>query len=86
MPESNKKNHKLTFYVNNQPFETTEHELTGAAIKALARIPADYELFEVQGSETIPVGDNQVVRIHEKLHFRAIPPGTFGHKWGSHLS
>jgi hypothetical protein len=69
---------EITFYVNNEPVKTTKHDLTGAEIKQLAKVPADYQLFEVQGKESVAVGDNQTVHIHDKLHFRAIPPGTFG--------
>lgn len=72
------KTHEFTIFVNNQPFKTAAHELTGAEIKALAGVPADYELFEVHGSQTSPVGDSQKVHIHNDLHFRAIPSGTFG--------
>ena len=68
----------FTIFVNNNPLETTEHELTGAAIKALAAIPADYELFEVKGDHTVPVGNEQGVHIHNNQHFRAIPAGKFG--------
>jgi hypothetical protein len=68
----------FTIFVNNNEFETQEHSLTGAAIKALAAVPADYELFEVKGDQTVPVGNEQVVHIHNKQHFRAIPAGTFG--------
>jgi hypothetical protein len=68
----------FTIFVNNNPFRTHEHELSGVQIKALASVPADYELFEVQGDHTVPVGNDQQVHIHEKMHFRAIPAGTFG--------
>jgi hypothetical protein len=70
--------HTFTIVVNNESFETDQHELTGAQIKTLARIPADYELFRVDGTQTKPVGNDEQVHIHEKLHFRAIPAGTFG--------
>ncbi len=70
--------HEITFFVNNQAFVTTQEELSGAAIKQLAKIPPDYELFEVKGNETERIADNQLVRIHENEHFRAIPAGTFG--------
>ena len=73
-----KDNRTFTIFVNNNSFETHEHQLTGTAIKSVARIPADYELFEVKGNQTVPVGNEQVVHIHEKQHFRAIPAGTFG--------
>ena len=64
--------------VNNQEFQTKEHQLTGAQIKSLAGVPANYELFEVKGDQTVPVGNEQTVQIHNKIHFRAIPAGTFG--------
>jgi hypothetical protein len=69
---------KFTIFVNNQEFQTAEHQLTGLAVKQLAGVPADYELFQVRGDQTVPVGDEEVVHIHEKMHFRAIPAGTFG--------
>ena len=69
---------EITFFVNNQPVVTTLRELSGTAIKELAKTPSDYELYEVRGNETVRIGDNQVVQIHEKEKFRAIPPGTFG--------
>ncbi len=74
------KKHELTIFVNNQPFKTSKHELTGAQIKALAGVPADYELFEVKGDQTVSIGDSQEVHIHNDLHFRAIPSGTFGER------
>lgn len=79
MPEDSKK-HEFTIFVNNQPFKTDKQELTGAQIKTLAGVPADYELFEVQGDKTVPIGDTQEVHIHNGLHFRAIPSGTFGQR------
>ncbi len=77
MPEADESK-EITFFVNNQPVATTQKELTGAAIKQLAKVPADYELFRVTGAETQRITDNQVVHIHPKEQFRAIPAGTFG--------
>jgi Multiubiquitin len=70
--------HVITIYVNNQPFKTAERELTGTQIKSLSGIPPEYELFRVEGQNSIPVGNDQRVHLHEKEHFRAIPSGTFG--------
>lgn len=70
--------HSFTILVNNQSFQTSEHELTGTQIKSLAGVPADYELFEVRGAETVPVANDQKVHLHERAEFRAIPAGTFG--------
>jgi len=77
MPETNDKQ-AITFFVNNQPVETTQKELSGLAIKQLAKVPADYELFRVAGAQTERIADNTVVHIHPKEQFRAIPAGTFG--------
>jgi hypothetical protein len=68
----------FSVFVNNQEFETQEHQLTGGRIKSLAGVPSDYELFEVKGDQTVPVGNEQIVHIHNNIHFRAIPAGTFG--------
>jgi multiubiquitin len=70
--------HEITIFVNNQPVKTTEHELTGTQIKTLAGIPPEYELFRVEGKNSVPVGNDDRVRLHENEHFRAIPSGTFG--------
>jgi hypothetical protein len=69
---------KFNIFVNNKQFQTDAHELSGAQIKQLAGVPGDYELFEVRGDQTVPVGNEQIVHIHDNLHFRAIPAGTFG--------
>ena len=69
--------HLFTITVNNNPYQTAAHMLTGAQIKALANIPADYELFEIQGAETIPVTSDQ------EVHTRApsVPCDTRRNLW-----
>ena len=71
----------FTFFVNNNEAQTSEHELSGSQVKDLGRVPADYELFEVVGDHTVPIGNQQPVKMHNQMHFRAIPPGTFGLAW-----
>lgn len=77
--DKEKERPQFTIFVNNVVFTTQEHELTGTQIKSLASVPADYELFQVKGDQTVPVGNEEIVHIHNKMHFRAIPAGTFGH-------
>ena len=69
---------QFEIFVNNKAYTTSEHELTGKRIKELAGVPDNYELFVETGKESKPVGPDEIVHIHEKQHFRAIPPGTFG--------
>ena len=73
--------HEITIFVNSNSFQTTAKELTGAQIKQHAGIPSEYELFEIKGEQTIPVGNEQEVHLKDNLHFRAIPSGTFGSPW-----
>ncbi len=68
----------ITIFINNTGYQTSRGEMTGSDIKALAKVPEDYELFEVRGDQTVPIGNEQVVKLHNKMHFRAIPAGTFG--------
>lgn len=76
--DEDKEQPSFTVFVNNKAIQTSEHKLPANAIKELAKIPADYELFEVKGDHTVPVGSEQLVEIHNNQHFRAIPAGTFG--------
>lgn len=78
MTADQKTPHSFTILINNQPYSTSDHELTGTQLKSLASIPQDYELFQVHGSQTVPVANDQMVHLHEKAEFRAIPAGTFG--------
>ena len=63
--KDDKSNAQFTIFVNNQPFETDKHQLTGAQLKQLAAIPSDYELFQVRGDQTVPVGNEEEIHIHE---------------------
>ena len=68
----------IEIFVNNVAFFTEDRRLSGSQIKALAGLPADYELFLVRGSNSDPVADGEVVQLHPNQHFRAIPIGNFG--------
>jgi hypothetical protein len=64
--------------VNNKAFKTTERELTGAQIKTLAQFPNDYELFRVEGHNSVPIGNDELVQLKDDEQFRMIVSGTFG--------
>lgn len=75
-------NTHITIHVNNKVFQTDQASMTGAEIKALANVPAGYELFLVhdQGGakpdEQIP--SDRRVELRSGMKFRAIPPGNQG--------
>lgn len=70
--------HSITIDINGKAVTTTQRELTGLEIKALGSVPADYELFMVRDGKSVPVTNEERVRLHEHEQFRAIPSGTFG--------
>lgn len=76
--QEGKNAHEITIFVNNQEFKVTQREMIGAEIKALANVPVDYELFRLEGNNSISIGNEERVHLHEKEQFRAIPSGTFG--------
>lgn len=69
------------FFVDAKKYETAQTALTGAEIKAIAGVAANYQLFlEEEGdSPDKAIGDGEAVDITERIkHFFAVPPATFG--------
>jgi hypothetical protein len=64
---------EVEILVNKRPV-TVPARTTGAAIKAAAGVPADDELFRVEGHEEIKVGDDQPIEVHDGERFVATPP------------
>lgn len=65
--------HEVEIWVNNRPVRVP-NVTTGAGIKEAARVPADYQLFEIRGHEEIPVADHERTEVHEEERFAATPP------------
>lgn len=70
----------LTVKVNNRAVTFSEHKVNGSVIKSTAisqgvPIQQDFQLFEVRHGEPLkPIGDDQVVTLHEGEEFRATAP------------
>jgi hypothetical protein len=78
MPEEPKLNH---FFVDAKKYEIAQAALTGAQIKAIAGVPANYQLFlEEEGDRPDrAIADGEAVNLTDKVrHFFAVPPATFG--------
>jgi hypothetical protein len=71
MPEQTKKPKTITITVNNRPVEV-DKETTGAAIKAAAGVPAEFQLFREHGSKLVQVADDEQVKVHDGEAFRAV--------------
>ena len=78
----NEKKHEFTIFIDAVKYIVNKTSLTGAEIKALARIDAQYQLFlEEQGDRPDKaIADNEAVAIRQDMHFYAIPPATMGWK------
>jgi hypothetical protein len=69
------------FFVDAKKYETAQTALTGAQIKSIASVAANYQLFLEEQGETPDkaIGDGESVNLHERVkHFFAVPPATFG--------
>ncbi len=62
----------VTITVNNREVQVPR-DTTGGAIKAAAGVPADFELFKIQGSRQIKVEDAEEVRVRPGQRFVASP-------------
>jgi hypothetical protein len=58
--------------VNTKPVDVPS-EVTGAEIKAAAKVPADFKLFRVEGHREVPVGDEEQLHVHHHEKFVASP-------------
>ena len=74
------KKHEFTIFIDAQRYVVDKTSMTGAEIKALAHIDAQYQLYlEEQGDRPDkPITDNEAVAIRNDMHFYAIPPATMG--------
>ena len=81
-----KKPKKITIFINRKPYHLEEGTtMTGAQLKELASEPLDYLLVlvvdkpdEQAGGDDVPVNNDQVVELENKMRFRVVNPATFG--------
>ena len=75
------KQDKYIFFIDGKEIVTEHSSLNGQEIKAMARIPGDYQLFlEEEGdSPDQAVSDGFAISFSGPTkHFYAVPPATFG--------
>jgi hypothetical protein len=90
-PDDREKRHEFTIFIDATKYVVDKTSMTGADIKALAHIDAQYQLYlEEQGDRPDKaITDTEAVSIREDMHFYAIPPATLGrepvrhHPWPS---
>jgi hypothetical protein len=80
------KKHEFAIFIDATRYVVNKTSMTGAEIKALAHIDAQYQLYlEEQGDRPDkPIKDGEAVSIRNDMHFYAIPPATMGQE--SHKS
>lgn len=77
------KRDKYIFYIDGKEIVTDQSSLNGRDIKAMARIPGEYQLFlESKGDEPDrAISDRDTIDLGEPTkHFYAVPPATFGRR------
>lgn len=69
------------FFVDNKKFDTDRASLTTMEIKAIAVVPANYQLFleEHGDAPDRALSDGEGIDLQNPpKHFYAVPPATFG--------
>lgn len=72
---------KHEFFVDGKKYETEKTSVTGAEVKQLANVPAQYQLFLEEEGDTPDraISDGEAVDLAARIkHFFAVPPATFG--------
>jgi len=74
------KKHEITIFIDAKRFQVDKTSMTGAEIKGLAGIDAQYQLYlEERGDNPDKtIGDTEALALKNDMHFYAIPPTTFG--------
>jgi hypothetical protein len=62
----------IEILVNTKPVDVPS-DVTGAEIKAAAKVPADFKLFRVEGHREVPVADDEHLHVHHHEKFVASP-------------
>lgn len=72
--------HGFTIFIDAVRYLVEKTSMTGAEIKALAHIDAQYQLYEEERGDRPdkPIRNDESVPIRNDLHFYAIPPATMG--------
>jgi hypothetical protein len=65
---------RIAIEVDGTRFETERHQMTGAAIKQLARRPLGNTLYRLEGRERVRVGDDETLHLHDCERFITLPP------------
>lgn len=75
-----KKDKKITIFINDTQFKVTENAMTGTQLKVLAAIPAENQLFEdAPGHHDDPqVLDEVPFKLKNGMKFYDVPVGNFG--------
>jgi hypothetical protein len=72
--ESEPRHERIAIEVDGTRFETERHEMTGSAIKQLARRPPGNTLYRLEGRERVHVRDDETVHLHDCERFITLPP------------
>jgi hypothetical protein len=77
---ADEKDHEITIFIDAIRHKVSKTSMTGAEIKALGGIDAQYQLYleETGDNPDKAIADTESLALKEDMHFYAIPPTTFG--------
>lgn len=64
----------ITIFIEGIAYETRKHVMTGAEIKQLGHQPPGNRLYRLEGTQRIPIEDDQRVHLHCGEQFITTPP------------
>jgi hypothetical protein len=68
------RHHELEIFINEVPYRTHKHEMTGAELKHLWKVPANFDLFRrVECKDDEKIKDAARVHLHNHEHFYIAP-------------
>lgn len=77
-PDKPKPKLKLVIFINDDRYEVDDKTMTGAELKALAALPAEYQLFLEEKGDDRQIRDDETVKLRKEMKFYSLPPATFG--------
>jgi hypothetical protein len=65
---------RISIHIDRNHFFATKNPMTGAELKALGRVDANFDLFLVEqhGHDKL-IGDNEPIALREGMHFISVP-------------
>lgn len=78
--EKNKPEHQPNIVIDDHHYKAPKTDMSGTELKELGHVPANMKLFKRNPGPDPddPIGDAEIVQLHDGDHFYSLPPGVVG--------